>query len=399
MNERELRQALAAKTTEFEKMKKEDATTEEMRAVVDEMKELREKLDLQIEARSYKTTEINELIEKRDVKPSIEERSVSELTDEEVEQRYTKVFLKAIRGRNINSEDEEVFNRVKSIRKFESSTPEDGGLIIPVDVQTKVNEFRRQFLALENLVTTERVSTKSGSRVLEKLADITPFANIEEWDEIDEIENPKFSNMNYTIKDYAGILPIPNTLLQDSDTNLLAYVYKWIAKKSIITRNVAILSLLKTLKQKADIKDVDSLKDVYNVQLDPAIALTSNAVTNQDGFNYLDKLKDEKGNYILQPDPTDKTKKMLFGAYPVVVLGNKFLPTVEKKAPIYMGDLKEAIILFDRGVYEVAATNTGGKSFTRNTTDVRVIDRFDVQKWDEDAVVNGSIILTDIPEG
>ncbi|MFS7427042.1 phage major capsid protein [Carnobacterium maltaromaticum] len=122
-----------------------------------------------------------------------------------------------------------------------------------------------------------------------------------------------------------------------------------------------------------------------------------NVVTNQDGFNFLDKLKDEKGNYILQPDPTNATKKVLFGAYPVVTLGNKFLPTVTKKAPIFLGDLKEAVILFDRGVYEVTATNTGGKSFTRNTTDVRVIDRFDVQKWDEDAVVNGEIDLTTTP--
>ena len=203
--------------------------------------------------------------------------------------------------------------------------------------------------------------------------------------------------MTYTIKDYAGILPIPNTLLQDNDANLLTYIYKWIAKKSIITRNSVILALLKTLKNKAAVSGVDSLKDVFNVQLDPAIVTTSSVVTNQDGFNFLDKLKDEKGNYILQPDPTNATKRLLFGAYPVVTLGNKFLPTVTKKAPIFLGDLKEAVILFDRGVYEVTATNTGGKSFTRNTTDVRVIDRFDVQKWDEDAVVNGEIDLTTTP--
>lgn len=398
MNERELRQLVADKKKAFDKGVTDGITSDELRALKDELKEAREKLDLVMEARGFDNPEIVDDEEIKPDKTKSDKRSVKELTDEEVEARYTKVFLKAIRGKKaINSNDEEIFDRVKSIRKFQSAVDEDGGLIIPVDVQTKINEFRRQFLALENLITVESVSTKSGSRVLEKLADITPFANIEEWDEIEEVENPKFTNMTYTIKDYAGILPIPNTLLQDNDANLLTYIYKWIAKKSIITRNAVILALLKTLKNKAAVSGVDSLKDVFNVQLDPAIVTTSSVVTNQDGFNFLDKLKDEKGNYILQPDPTNATKRLLFGAYPVVTLGNKFLPTVTKKAPIFLGDLKEAVILFDRGVYEVTATNTGGKSFTRNTTDVRVIDRFDVQKWDEDAVVNGEIDLTTTP--
>ncbi len=51
---------------------------------------------------------------------------------------------------------------------------------------------------------------------------------------------------------------------------------------------------------------VDSLDDlkkkIFNILLDPAIALTAGVVTNQDGYNWLDSLKDKDGKYILQPD-------------------------------------------------------------------------------------------------
>ncbi len=60
----------------------------------------------------------------------------------------------------------------------------------------------------------------------------------------------------------------------------------------------------------------DDFKDVFNVELDASIAPTSIVLTNQDGFNFLDKLVDKDGNYIMQPDVTDKTKQLLFGRYP-----------------------------------------------------------------------------------
>ena len=167
MNERELRQLVADKKKAFDKGVTDGITSDELRALKDELKEAREKLDLVMEARGFDNPEIVDDEEIKPDKTKSDKRSVKELTDEEVEARYTKVFLKAIRGKKaINSHDEEIFDRVKSIRKFQSAVDEDGGLIIPVDVQTKINEFRRQFLALENLITVESVSTKSGSRVL-----------------------------------------------------------------------------------------------------------------------------------------------------------------------------------------------------------------------------------------
>ncbi|MRB31490.1 phage major capsid protein, partial [Bacillus thuringiensis] len=80
--------------------------------------------------------------------------------------------------------------------------------------QTKINELSRSFDALEQYVTVEPVRTRSGSRVLEKNSEMIPFVEITEMGEIPETDNPKFSNVQYAVKDRAGILPLSRSLLQ-----------------------------------------------------------------------------------------------------------------------------------------------------------------------------------------
>ena len=148
---------------------------------------------------------------------------------------------------------------------------------------------------------------------------------------------------------------------------------------------------------------MDDLKTVFNVTLDPAIAASSIALTNQSGFNYLDTLKDERGDYILQPDVTDKTKLLLFGVYPIKKVSNKVLKNVEVKSdgsnvsaykyPLYMGDLKEAITLFDREKISIELSTEAGDLWAKDQTGIKVRDRFDVQAFDEEAVIKGEITV------
>ena len=185
-------------------------------------------------------------------------------------------------------------------------------------------------------------------------------------------------------------------LLADTDQDLLNYVYRWLAKKSVITENAQILALLKTLT-KAPLTSIDSVKDVLNVTLDPAISLLSSVVTNQDGFNYLDKQKDSEGRYLLQPNPLDSTQKMLFGKS-VTVLSNKVLPTDAaggtKKAPLLIGSFEDAVILFDRQATTLVGTSIGGDAWKRDSFDIKAVMRFDVQKFDDQAVVYGELALS-----
>lgn len=328
--------------------------------------------------------------EKTETRQGTEVQTIS--TNDDVE--FRDVFFKALRNRPLTAEE---MAAVDEIRAMSGLTGEDGGLVIPQDIQTRINELARSFDALEQYVRVETVNTRSGSRVLEKNSDMVPFAEVDEMGEIPETDNPKFTKIDYNVKDRAGILPLSRTLLQDSDQNIQKYLENWLSKKSKVTRNVLILNVLKTLPKKT-IADIDDIKDVINVDLDPAISANAIVLTNQDGFNYLDKLKDQEGKYILQPDPTNATRKLLFGVHLVVKVSNRFLPTDKdtNKAPIIIGDLQEAVVLFKREEFELKATDVGGDAFKRNTLDLRVIQRDDVKVWDDEAAVFGEIDLTPV---
>lgn len=268
-------------------------------------------------------------------------------------------------------------------------TDEDGGYIVPEDISMKINEYKRNFESLENLVNVEPVRRPKGSRLYEKLGDMTPFVAVEEMGEIPEIDGSKFERIVYDIKNYAGILPMSNDLIQDSDENVIDYAARWGARKSVVTRNSLILNVIKTLSA-VTLKTTDDIKKAMNVTLDPLFLTTSVIVTNQDGFNFLDTLKDKNGNYLMQPLVTDPSKRQIFGKE-VKVIGNKFLPSEGTVAPLIIGDLKEAVTLFDRQQQSILTTNVGGKAFTRNSTDMRFIEREDVKLVDKAAVVYGKL--------
>ncbi|MGE7427962.1 phage major capsid protein [Bacillus thuringiensis] len=380
---RELLAKLEGKKEEVRSLMGEDKVAE-AEQMMEEVRSLQKKVDLQ---RSLDESETEERNNGREV----ETRNV----DGEME--YRDVFMRALRNKSLSTEEREFLENDLEKRAMSGLTGEDGGLVIPQDIQTKINELSRSFDALEQYVTVEPVRTRSGSRVLEKNSDMVPFVEITEMGEIPETDNPKFSNVEYATKDRAGILPLSRSLLKDSDQNILKYVTNWLGKKSKVTRNVLILSVIEKLAKQA-IKSLDDIKDVLNVKLDPAISPNAILLTNQDGFNYLDKLKDKDGKYILQPDPTQPNRKLFNGSNPVVVISNRFLKTKTKKAPLIIGDLKEAIVLFKREDMELASTDVGGKAFTRNTLDLRAIQRDDVKLWDNEAAVYGEIDLSTTPE-
>lgn len=295
--ERELRMELKEQRDAANKLI-EEGKTKEAREKLDQAKATKEKLDLYLEARGIEAPEMK----KREIpNPELKE----ERGNEEMKKEYRSAFLKMVRGKRLTLDEHDLLES-KEFRAMSGINDEDGGLIIPQDIQTKINELKRQFDSLEQYVTIEPVVTRSGSRVLEKNADMVPFAEVQEMGEIPDTDNPKFTSLSYNIKDYAGILPISNTLLADTDQNLMNYIARWFAKKSIVTRNSLILNIVNAIS-KTEFENTDSIKRALNVTLDPMISQSSIVLTNQDGFNYLDLLKDGNGQYLLQPNPANPT--------------------------------------------------------------------------------------------
>lgn len=320
---------------------------------------------------------------------------------------YKEVFMKAIRGYHLSGEERDLLavNYVRPENKLSSGTGPDGGYVIPEDITTDINELKKTVDSLEQYVTVEPVTTDKGARTLEKRADSTPFAPLSEYgnpNAMAEITSPQFDRLSYEIEDYAGFLPVPNNLLNDSDQALEAYLKKWIAKKSKATRNSLILAALNTLaKTTISGNLVDGIKKILNVTLDPAFSVGGKIYTNQDGFNKLDTLKTSDGKYLLEDDITSPSGKSISGRQ-VVVLSNKTITTVVDSvagtamAPFIVGDLKEAVVLWDRQQLLVDMTKEGGSAWRSNTTEFRAIEREDVTLWDNEAVVYAQFDITPV---
>lgn len=383
--ERELRQLMAEKQTHIQNLLA-DNRIDEAESATEELKAIRREFDI--------------VQTMNDVVPAAAPFGGMPQQEEPKDVDTTHVFAQLLRNRHDSLSDMELsFAKSMAVRNaanMNEGAGEAGGFIVPTDEQTKINELKRALNPLSALVRVENVNTMSGTRVLEKASDMTPFASVAEFAAIGEIDGPKFTQVKYAIKKFAGILPISEELLADSDQNLLAYVNGWLAKKSVATENAQILAVLKTLT-KAPLTNLDGIKDILNATLDPTISLMSSVLTNQDGFNFLDKQKDTDGRYLLQPNPLDSTQKLLFGK-PVTVVSNKVLPTdtsvaSTKKAPVIIGSFTDAVVLFDRQATTLTGTSVGGDAWKRDSYDVKAVTRIDVQKFDDKAVVFGELTI------
>ncbi|MCW1017089.1 phage major capsid protein [Streptococcus anginosus] len=273
------------------------------------------------------------------------------------------------------------------------SKEDDGtnaGLTIPKDIQTAIHALVRQYNSLQEYVTVESVSTASGSRVYEKWSDITALANLDDENTaITDIDAPKLALIKYAIKRYAGMLTATNSLLKDTVENILAWLNQWVAKKVVVTRNKAILEKIAALPSKPNITKFDDIKDLALKGVDPAIRSTSFFMTNTSGLATLAKVKNAMGDYLLQRDPTQPERYLLEGKQ-VIEIADRWLADNAGAHPLYFGDLKQAVTLFDREHMSIEASNVAGDAFSLDQTKIRVIDRFDVVTTDSEAFVAAS---------
>ena len=305
------------------------------------------------------------------------------LNDEELE----------IKDQFVNDFKNLVYGNYTQIKNVVSSDETDGaghaGLTIPKDIQTTIHLLVRQYDSLQEYVNVEQVSTAQGSRVYEKWADITALSAIDtENGSIGANDDPKLTTIKYLIKRYAGITTVTNSLLKDTAENIIAWLSSWIAKKVVVTRNTKIIEAIGKLPKKPTLAKWDDIIDL-EAKVDPAIKPTSIFLTNTSGFTALKKVKNAMGDYLMERDVKSPTGYSIDG-FPVKEVADRWLPDNSTAHPLYFGDLKQAVTLFDRENMSLLATNIGAGAFETDTTKIRVIDRFDVQTVDGEAFVPAS---------
>lgn len=373
---RELLAKIETKTAEAKSFMAdgENKDVEKANAILDEVDAL--KVEFETEKRLYE-------MEKASGAPS----------DEEIEEKHKDQEEKD----SIKQFAEDARNGFKVNKAMNEGTSADGGYTVPEDIQTRINTYRDSKASLLNLVRVEKVTTNKGARTFKKRSQQTGFTKVGEGGKIGAKNTPQFERISYEIDKYAGYFPVTNELLADSDANIANTLIEFIGDESRVTANKLILEQIATVPETA-LSGLDDIKKALNVTLGQAFKATSKIVTNDDGLQYLDTLKDNDGDYLLSMSPSDPMKLVLCAgatSIPVQVIPNADLPTVENKIPMIIGDLNEAVVYWDRQQMSIMVSNIAQvgdlNAFEEDLTIYRAIEREDVTLRDSSAVVNGYI--------
>lgn len=369
---RELQQQILAKSAEAQKLTEGENVTaeniEKAAGIMDEVDTLQ---------KEFETLERVEKSKKMGV-PAAQEQ-----TEDAQKPDVVKAFADAVRSR---------------FKDLNEGAGIDGGYTVPADIQTMINKYKEERFSLASLIDRETVSTMSGRRTYQKRAQHTGFSAVAEGGKIGKVAAPQFEIMEYTIKKYAGFLPVTNELLEDSDANITNVMVEWLGEEEIATENAQILAKVNA-KEATAIAGIKDIKKAINVTL-AAFAGTTKIITNADGLNYLDTLEDSNKRPLLSPDPVKPMEAYLsvgVRRIPVVVVPNEVLATADGKIPVIMGDLHEYMKQFDRKqltlTHSAVASVGELNAYEMDLTLIRGIMRGDWQVKDSAAIVRGELTV------
>ena len=259
--------------------------------------------------------------------------------------------------------------------------------VIPEEVVNPVLELKNSKYNLANYATVKTVGTGSGHYPIATRYNTATLATKEELAEIGDVDANMFENVKFETKTRAGKIALSNEIVDDAEVDIVAEVKNQLQKLVDNTDNAEIIKVLQgdTFQKKA-VANVDDLKKVFNVDLDPALQGTSTWLVNQSAFQALDTLKDNEGRYLLQPDVTAPSGFSLLGQ-PVVKISNKFLPdNSDGTHPMILGDIAEAVAVFRRN--QVTAQ---WDKFDMYSQGLSVVVRNDYQPISADAAFNLSL--------
>lgn len=284
--------------------------------------------------------------------------------------------------------------RVKAEGNLNETTPADGGYTVPEDIVTRIYHLRDAEFNLRQLVDVRKVRTLSGERTYRKRAQHTGFGAVSEGGKIPATGKPQFDRIRYMIKKYGGFMPVTNELFADTDANIVAEVVDWFSQESRVTGNKLVLTTAdENTNAPVALGSLDDIKKVVNVILGQAFAPTSKIITNDDGSQILETLKDKNGNYLLKRENNDTADPYLSVGFRKIPL--RFIPNSDLASdatngvPFYIGDLKEGIKFFDRKLLSLESSRVAAigevNAWEQDLTVWRGIEREDCVLFDEAA--------------
>ncbi|MCL4620431.1 phage major capsid protein [Enterococcus faecium] len=327
---------LLAKIKEAKESKETDDQLK--KDLADELKELDEETKA-TEIQEAKPKEQQAQPEKQESTEPTSNTSPIDKKDKE-EKRSMEVILndkKETYTRSINQ-----FIRTKG-EKRDGLTTVGAEAVIPVDRITKPEKQPETVVDLRQHVGRVPVTTGTGSYPILR-ANKNKMTSVAELIKNPELAKPEFTKVNYEIATYRGYIPVSQEALDDSDIDLGGLVAEHIQRQSLNTSNAEIAKKLQTATAKT-VTDIDGLKDIVNVTIDPAYNVKF--IASQSFFNELDKMKDNDGRYLLQQDVTVASGYKLLGRE-VVVMADDVIGTAAGNKVAFVGDPSLFVKFFDR---------------------------------------------------
>ena len=354
MTVEEIKQAIKEKKEQRDKLREEalgllesddiegaQAKKDEVKKLDAEIAELEKQLEEAEESdESQKNEEVN----------VVEERSISRIeVPEKVTHEEVRAFENYLETRDIAGG---------------SLTTESGFVVIPEEIVTDILKLKEVEFNLDQYVTVKNVQNGSGKYPVVRQSQVAALPEVEELAANPELAVKPFFQLAYDIKTHRGYFKISREAIEDSKIDVLSELKQWMARTIAATRNAAIIDVLKnggpgedgatTKIPSQTVSSVDDIKDAININLLPNYEHNV-AIVSQSAYATIDKLKDNQGNYLLQPDIKEASAKRLLGAR-VVILPDEMLGE-DGANTVVIGNLKDAITLFNRSQYQAGWTD------------------------------------------
>src|SRR5699024_4828869 len=316
---------------------------------MDNVEELKEQIAKKKEERDALREEALKLVESDDVEAAKEKRETIKKLDEEIAELKKQLEEaeeegKTEKNEEVNVVEERSISRIEvpekvtheEVRAFEnyletrdiaggSLTTESGFVVIPEEIVTDILKLKEVELNLDQYVTVKNVQNGSGKYPVVRQSQVAALPEVEEL-----AANPELAD---DIKTHRGYFKISREAIEDSKIDVLSELKQWMARTIAATRNAAIIDVLKnggpgedgatTKIPSQTVSSVDDIKDAININLLPNYEHNV-AIVSQSAYATIDKLKDNQGNYLLQPDIKEASAKRLLGAR-VVILPDEML--------------------------------------------------------------------------
>lgn len=285
----------------------------------------------------------------KDEAPAIEK--VEEPTEEDLEEEKDKKkkegAKRSMAKLNQNQEtNEEILGFEQYMKskgaKRDNVKSDDVGVTIPEDIKYIPEKEVKTVQDLSELVQKTSVSTASGKYPILKRAN-AKFNTVAELEKNPELARPEFETIAWEVDTYRGSIPISQEALDDSVANLTAIVSENINEQKINTLNERIGAVLQAFNP-TSISDVDDLKAIINVKLDPGY--DRQIICTQSFYQKLDTLKDGNGRYLLQDSIINTAGNTVLGMNVTVVRDDLLGTNGDAKA--FIGDIKRGVLFADR---------------------------------------------------